>query len=106
MSKEEHTEVIERGYAKNMKEWWILVDHHWNDLYEIVKRYAGKFSADAERAKLKRDSKKLLSILNEAWFATPDIQTIHSIPGWGVLCNLCSDFPYSEEEVRKVAGGK
>lgn len=102
MTEEEKAEVIKRGYAQDLKEWWLLVDHHWNDLDGIIHSYAIGSAQDALRAKLKRSPEKLWKILNEAWFNAPDNATIHKMPGWGILCDLCSEYPHKEQETGKV----
>ena len=102
MNAEEREIVLKRGHANNEEEWWFLVDHHWNDLHSIINRFAGSYSAGALKAKADRNKHKLYSIFNEAWFDAPDSPTLHSIPGWGIMCDLCSEFPFEESEVRKV----
>ena len=34
---------------------------------------------------------KLASLLNEVWFGMPESTEVRSYPGFGVLCNLCSE---------------
>lgn len=36
-------------------------------------------------------------ILNNAWFNAPDDPLIHLIPGWGSLCDLCSEYHVFQE---------
>lgn len=90
-------EVLKRGYAQTMEEWWFLVDHHWENLLSIVQRFFPNGAQKAEEAKEERNGHILLSCMNEAWWKAPDEPSIHSIPDWGQLCNLCSDFPYGED---------
>lgn len=94
MNKEE---VLKRGYAKTVEEWWFLVDDQWDNLVGIIARFTPKNLGKMRKAKEEKQCDSMLSILNEAWFKAPDSPLIHSIPGWGRLCDLCSDFPGYEE---------
>lgn len=91
-------EVLERGYAKTLPEWWFLVDHHWDNLISIVGRYCPERRAQAMSGKENRNAYDVYTAMNHAWFNAPDNSIIHSIPGWGQLCDLCSDFPANKEE--------
>lgn len=42
-------------------------------------------------ALLKGREAKLAVLLNETWFGIPESVSAHSIPGFGVLCDLCSE---------------
>jgi len=46
-----------------------------------------------------RDS-RLVSILNETWFGAPESSSVMSVPGFAVLCDLCSEsyLLYEDEE--------
>lgn len=105
------------SYPKTKKEWWKLVDDHWEDLLSIMDQFlplnapatdppgktTGKILThnalnDIFQAKKNRDGYKLLRYLNGAWGMAPDKPWIHQIPGWGVLCALCSESHCIEEE--------
>jgi len=95
-------EVLKRGYAQTIEEWWFLVDDMWNPLFSIIGRFNPKDQAKAEKARKKRKATDLYVILNRAWAAAPDSGSIHSIKGWGRLCDLCSDFPGEEEKSENI----
>ena len=70
-------------------EWWQLVDDDWENLSAIFDR-VGMDTWDAEVYKARRDP-RLHPILEEVWARAPDKPHIHEWPGWGVLCDLCSE---------------
>lgn len=79
------------SYPKNKEEWWSNVDRHWEDLYDILYKFLPKEQvAAADQLRLEKSS-KLCSLLQDAWFNAPDNRSIHSIPSWHVLCDLCSE---------------
>ncbi|MCK9458183.1 MAG: hypothetical protein M0R80_00710 [Proteobacteria bacterium] len=41
---------------------------------------------------------KLASLLNETWFGMPESTEVRSYPGFGVLCNLCSEAYVLQED--------
>lgn len=41
---------------------------------------------------------KLSKLLDEAWFGMPESITVRSLPGFGVLCDLCSEAYLLHEE--------
>ena len=100
--------------------WWATIDDNWPDILEIFDRFLKQkkipegvtpglavavrddttvdvFAPSrtllhlVESAKRDRDPEPLLRVLNAAWHVAPDEPWIHSIPGWGVLCDLCSE---------------
>jgi len=101
------------NYPKTKDEWWILVDQNWPDLLGILNRFIGmtdnedingnitecQRSEEIARMKQKRDS-RLVRYFNGAWLNAPDIPEIHEIPGWSLLCDLCSEeyVLYKKEE--------
>jgi hypothetical protein len=34
---------------------------------------------------------KLIEFFHLAWYHAPDVGYIHAIPGWPILCDLCSE---------------
>ena len=44
----------------------------------------------AELYKNRRD-KKLASLFQDAWYHAPDTPLLHKIPGWLLMCDLCSE---------------
>lgn len=101
-------------------EWWSLVNEHWDNLWEIFLMFVPNHDFDwgsdvfveskepdvltkIQRAKEARDGHALARHLNAAWATAPDDRSIHSIPSWGVLCDLCSEeyVLYQDEEELK-----
>ena len=52
--------------------------------------YSSDKVEDASNYRLNQDP-KIADIFEQAWGAAPDSSSIHHIPSWGVLCNLCSE---------------
>ncbi len=58
-------------------------------------------SAEMPKLREANDLPRLHLLLEQAWGAAPDSPRIHSIPGWSVLCDLCSEgHAIREEEER------
>jgi len=56
-------------------------------------REKGGSPIDAARlAKKEGDHETLWSLLQQTWFGLPESESVHSIPGFGVLCDLCSEY--------------
>src|SRR5579859_1564173 len=85
-------------------DWWACVDRYWPQLRAILYRfipmdknegYDGEIllfplSKHIEELKEQRNQ-DLARYFNAAWGAAPDDPSIHRIPGWGMLCDLCSE---------------
>lgn len=86
------------------QDWWNAVNAHWPKLRDILYRFLpmngfetkdgliltyplGKY---VEELKEKRDT-KLEGYFQSAWAAAPDKDWIREIPGWFLLCDLCSE---------------
>lgn len=86
-------------YPKTKEEFWQIVNYHWEDLYDIMFRFLHKDElsrADYLRLNMNREISRLFQ---HAWENAPDSKSIHSIPGWNILCNLCSEsYVLYEEE--------
>lgn len=100
-------------YPTTKQEWWSAVDQHWDFLYEILGMFLPYEHRDWEKnitettllqnalkAKRDRDGHSLARYFNMAWWLAPDDPSIHSIPFWGQLCDLCSEeyVLYDEQE--------
>lgn len=86
------------------EEWWSLLDKHWKVLNDILAHYldyraymdySGK-PTERTMEQIVFDLKEqrnpdIARYLNSAWWQAPDSSYIHSIPGWGLLCDLCSE---------------
>jgi len=91
-----------KDYPTNKEEYWQTVDAHWEDLYDILIRFLPKEKlAQADKLRLNQNT-DLVSLFNDAWWSAPDSPSIHSIPSWHTLCDLCSEahvlFEESETE--------
>jgi len=89
-------EVLKRGYAKNLDEWWFLVTHYWGDLLGFLQRLGPEKLVGAKRAFENKEARNMHGYLHKAWEALPDHPSIHAMPGFYSLCDLCSDFPYED----------
>ena len=92
------------SYPKNDAEWWTNVVTYWKDLFSILSTFLpthehegidGEILIDSlgvhlTALKEERDP-ELARYFNAAWAAAPDNRSIHSIPSWNVLCDLCSE---------------
>lgn len=101
-------------YPKTAEEWWLFVEKHWPDLQGIFFQFLpmheytdidGNLVSKPLRAVLEElrisQDRELARYFQAAWGSAPDNPSIHDIPGWHVLCNLCSevDVLYTEEEI-------
>jgi hypothetical protein len=79
------------NYPKTKEEYWEVVDTYWIDLYNILYMYLPKDQVvEADNLRLQKNP-KISNLFNNAWFNAPDNRSIHSIPSWFVLCDLCSE---------------
>lgn len=93
------------------EDWWYLVDKHWADLYrildmylplsehenlnkEIIEETLGCFITTLKEKK----DEELVRYFHSAWWRAPDCPSIHKIPSWGILCDLCSENWVFQEE--------
>lgn len=106
---------------KDKDTWWKVLDSNWTHIIYTIpselnydlsglasdtlqrdgKLLDGKttFLGDLLKSKENRNYERLLTYLNAFWAAAPDQPYIHSIPGWGALCDLCSEnWVFYEEE--------
>lgn len=51
-----------------------------------------------DRAAEERDGPALAGLLNEAWFGLPESTSSRGVPGFGALCDLCSESYVLEPE--------
>jgi hypothetical protein len=86
------------SYPKTKEEYWNAVDAHWADIYNILVRFVPKEKlVEADHLRLTKDS-DIVHLFNDAWWNAPDSPSIHYIPGWNVLCDLCSESYLIHEE--------
>ena len=86
-------------FPRNQSEYWNTVHTYWEPVSKIIEMFVPKCLQEAEHFRTQEDG-RLVNILEEAWESAPDSPGIHSIPGWHVLCDLCSEsyLLYSEDE--------
>lgn len=102
---------------KNKDEYWQLVYDNWTDLLDILYSYlpmnsfetieegSGKIVISDKRLaivieQLKADrDRQLVRYFNAAFFAAPDVSSIHSIKRWHILCDLCSEEWCLDEDI-------
>ncbi len=98
--KEFHSRVIankkQYSYPETKEQWWSLVDRFWPELFSIVVTYNPP-SINGQKTPLyigalkNNKDAELAEIFSQAWGRAPDDGYIHLIPGWDVLCDLCSE---------------
>lgn len=47
---------------------------------------------------LEQRSGGMVTLLNQVWFGVPESRDAHSLPGFGILCDLCSESYCLEDE--------
>lgn len=95
--------VRKRGYAKTSEEWWFLLADQERNITRILGSYLNqKELRRADKAFAERNMKEAWRCLQTAWERAPDSPWIHQVPGWSLLCDLCSDCPFEEDEVTHV----
>ncbi len=86
------------------EDWWSAVDKNWKQLRLILVRFipmngnegfAGQILPhplwiEVENLK-EAGNEDLARYFHAAYAAAPDSPEIHRIPGWGLLCDLCSE---------------
>ncbi len=72
------------------------------DRIEIAKKEEGLESPGVRfyKAREAKDPQALGQLLSATWFGIPESISAHSLPGFGVLCDLCSEnWVFHEEEI-------
>lgn len=81
------------------EEYWQVIDTYWVLILDIMLRFCepdalktfpNSFAAVLTKLKEEKN-KELCSYIVEAWCKSPDTGHIHLIPGWEILCDLCSE---------------
>ena len=76
------------------EEWWDLFHRNKSHIEMIISRFSPKFEQDLvafHKACKNRDPNRLIRVMHEAWFNAPDKPFLHTVPGWGDMCDLCSE---------------
>lgn len=85
----------------NRDEWWDLLLENKETCIKITSQFNRNSTSELEQRIESRSAIGVWKILQETWWYAPDSRELHSIPGWGVLCDLCSEFEYNEEEIEE-----
>jgi uncharacterized protein YozE (UPF0346 family) len=87
------------GFPKTKEEWIQVFETWWDpELLNLVKKYSDKhFVTISKYLREHKDYTAMINVLNTIWCKAPDGITIHSDPGWNVLCDLCSESYLMEE---------
>ena len=88
----------------NKSDWWDTVNKYWFQLREILGMYLPMDANKDLRGTILQKSLfyhvenlkeckdiELARYFHAAWGAAPDSPSIHFVPGWGKLCDLCSE---------------
>lgn len=76
----------------NTKEdWWNVLDTHYKNICITITNIYEPFLPSFCKAYQEKDEELILKILNEVWWKAPDDQSIHSLPSWDAICDLCSE---------------
>ena len=70
--------------------WIVVFKMHQQELSNLVTQFANDLTRDFAKAVMEDDSDLLELILQKTFDNAPDSGYVHYLPGWGVLCNLCS----------------
>lgn len=93
---------------ENMEEWWNLVNKYKHNLIQIAGRFRYRLEEPLKEKLVtaidEEDSEEVHHLLEELWWAAPDVSDLHFIPGWGALCDLCSEFSCCFES--ELSGGE
>ena len=84
---------------KSSQDWWKSLDDNYADIYSICRSYLKPEELEQVKQSYKdRDGLALHHLFELAWWNAPDSRHIHEIPGWGVLCELCSESEVLEDQ--------
>lgn len=73
------------------EEYWSTVEMYWKPLKKIVITYVENANNEMLDKLLQEKNVDLGSYFQNAWFSAPDRGSIHLIPAWHILCDLCSE---------------
>ena len=95
-------------YPETKDEWWQFVEENWTELLSILHKFLPVYNRErisregkveeinhtmVEEIKVLKNNKDshLARYFSAAWMAAPDRPGIRNIPGWFVMCDLCSE---------------
>lgn len=75
------------------QEWWDVLKAWWPEIVAIWYEYVPDIPLDPDvLLHMRRTRHEILEAwCHRAWSNAPDNGVIHAHPGWGVLCDLCSE---------------
>ena len=76
---------------KTREEYFSLAEQYRDELFNIITDFSGRDNAEEFILFLNEQSNSIAPIFHQAWADAPDMPWIHAIPGWHVLCDLCSE---------------
>ncbi len=78
-------------YPCTALEWWSNVNTNWKDLWNMGRVYLDAPTAmQMDLFRIGRNN-KLSDVLRQLWYTLPDSPRARTLPGFGVLCDLCSE---------------
>lgn len=111
--------IIDDEHPVTAEVWWRLANDHRQELSELLRRFHPFYGrreplpitaprveqlAETYRKELRSVDPRphfegcfvnqnpfLADLLNEGWIGIPESLAAHSLPGFGVLCDLCSE---------------
>ncbi len=75
-------------------DWWVSLHTNlarFRETFFLIYGDTKRHDALVQASEAK-DHETAHNILEEAWAAAPDSSKIHGWPGWGALCDLCSEY--------------
>lgn len=84
-------------YPRNAQEWWDVLKEYWQEITNIWFMFGVASVGDnpitrENLLEMRRKRKsELEAFCHRAWAAAPDNGSIHALPAWNVLCDLCSE---------------
>jgi len=105
------TKKLYKGYPETPDDWWVNFNEWYEpELLEIVSRYLVEADINTfKKAKEDKDPRVLVAVMNRAWFNASDSMCIHTFPGWGVMCDLCSEsylVELNEDQLKQMEKGE
>ena len=79
-----------KDYPTNKEEYFYFIDQYYDKLANIVSLFAPD-QLELLREYAEKNDPRIADIFDQCWDNAPDNKSIHSIPGWSILCNLCSE---------------
>ena len=98
--KPESIKVDLNSYPKTPEQWWAWLEHDWNNILKIIKKYTKdkKIINEITTCKESQDT-KLGSLLEACWDAIPENEHLKDTPGWYIFGELVSELDLLEREV-------